>query len=52
MKHGRVIERGSHDTLLALDGEYARLYRAQMDRSVDEVQEEKTDDEGDQSLGG
>jgi ATP-binding cassette, subfamily B, bacterial len=28
---GRIVERGSHDTLLAADGEYARLFRLQAD---------------------
>ena len=29
LKEGRVIERGRHDELLALEGEYAKLYRLQ-----------------------
>lgn len=29
VKHGQVIEEGNHDTLLAKDGEYARLYKMQ-----------------------
>ena len=29
MKHGVVTERGTHDELMALDGEYAALYREQ-----------------------
>ncbi|WP_456269849.1 ABC transporter ATP-binding protein/permease [Kushneria sp. AK178] len=29
MEHGRIIERGSHDSLLAADGRYARLFRLQ-----------------------
>ena len=29
MEHGRIVERGRHDQLLAVDGAYARLYRSQ-----------------------
>jgi subfamily B ATP-binding cassette protein MsbA len=29
MEHGRIIEQGTHDELLALGGEYAKLYRLQ-----------------------
>src|SRR5205814_6026443 len=29
LDHGRVVEAGGHDELLALDGRYARLFRAQ-----------------------
>jgi ATP-binding cassette subfamily B protein len=29
MEHGRVVEQGSHETLLASGGAYARLYEAQ-----------------------
>jgi subfamily B ATP-binding cassette protein MsbA len=29
MKHGRIVEQGTHDALISRDGEYARLYRLQ-----------------------
>jgi ATP-binding cassette, subfamily B, bacterial len=29
VKDGKVFESGSHDELVALDGEYARLFRIQ-----------------------
>lgn len=29
LKEGRLVENGDHPELLRLDGEYARLYRAQ-----------------------
>jgi len=31
MAHGRVVETGGHDELMALDGLYARMYRLQAD---------------------
>jgi ATP-binding cassette subfamily B protein len=35
--HGRVVEEGSHDELIALDGRYARSFRLQADRYADEL---------------
>lgn len=32
MDGGKIVERGTHDTLLARNGEYSRLYYAQMQR--------------------
>jgi ATP-binding cassette subfamily B protein len=29
MEHGRIVEKGTHDELLAADGRYAALYRSQ-----------------------
>ena len=29
MEHGRIVEQGNHDELLAAGGAYARLYNAQ-----------------------
>jgi len=31
LKHGQIVERGTHSQLLSLDGEYARLYRIQFE---------------------
>jgi ATP-binding cassette subfamily B protein len=35
LDHGRIIERGTHDTLLALGGTYARLYELQLREQED-----------------
>lgn len=31
LDHGQIVERGTHDELLALDGQYAEIYRLQME---------------------
>ena len=41
---GRVVERGSHDQLLADGGHYAKLWEDQQHRSHD-VEEDDDDDE-------
>jgi ATP-binding cassette subfamily C protein len=33
LEEGRIVERGRHDDLLALDGRYAELYRTQFARA-------------------
>jgi ATP-binding cassette subfamily B protein len=37
MENGSIVEQGSHDELLAADGAYARLYKAQFAQAVAEV---------------
>jgi ATP-binding cassette subfamily B protein len=29
LQHGEIVEKGSHDQLIKLDGEYAKLYNSQ-----------------------
>jgi ATP-binding cassette subfamily B protein len=39
MDHGRIVEQGSHEELLARDGRYAELYNSQFAAGVlEEVQ--------------
>jgi len=36
MEDGRIVEQGDHDSLVAADGAYARLYRSQFERAATE----------------
>lgn len=37
MEQGSIVEQGSHEQLLAVDGAYARLYRSQFEAAVEDV---------------
>ena len=37
MESGHIVEQGSHATLLAAGGAYARLYQAQFAQAMEEV---------------
>lgn len=37
MEEGSIVEQGSHEQLLAVDGAYARLYRSQFEAAVEDV---------------
>ena len=37
MEHGAIVEQGTHDSLLASDGAYARLYRSQFEAALEPV---------------
>lgn len=37
MEHGAIVEQGTHDSLLADDGAYARLYRSQFEAALESV---------------
>ncbi len=36
MEHGDIVEKGSHDELIAAQGAYWRLYRAQFEHAIDD----------------
>jgi ABC-type multidrug transport system fused ATPase/permease subunit len=48
MEKGRIIERGTHEELLALNGAYTRLYDLQL-RELEEFEARMVDEESDQS---
>ncbi len=37
MEHGQIVEQGNHESLIAADGAYARLYAAQFAQAMAEV---------------
>jgi subfamily B ATP-binding cassette protein MsbA len=37
MEHGRIVEQGTHEQLLAKGGMYANLYRLQFSTAVEET---------------
>ncbi|MFD5344588.1 ABC transporter ATP-binding protein [Streptomyces anulatus] len=43
VEYGRVLEQGTHDSLMRADGRYAELFRLQAQRFHDEDEQEKTE---------
>ena len=39
MEHGDIVEKGTHDELIAAEGAYWRLYRSQFEQAVIDVDE-------------
>ena len=47
LEHGRVVEQGSHEQLLAADGRYAALFKLQAERFAQEEEETEALDDAD-----